>query len=837
MIYRDLKYILSVLKIAFIFLIIAKANTCAQVSITKPSLSFGACSFPSNYHPLSNIVINENLREDFSSDGTNPKSIELTAPDNFEFKPGSGFVVVNSGGNLSIVSFNSTASSVIIEYDCNQVNKNDKMTIVDLEIRAINEASSGNITRTGGTGIVNGFPLGESVTTVISSTDVSETPNYYSTVNYKSGYLLWSDPTTWECGMVPPNDGTANVYIKAFQGIFGSSNDALIYDQDCHVQSIEIAENANLSPGSSGGKILTIDSNFIIQSNGTLRNMNWVQNGTNTIRIGGDFINNGFMSTDGANNAYNLILEMNGSSPQNIFGIGSFRMIGSGNGTSSLIIDSNSDVTLGATFRTNDDNGTPGTVIINGTLRFLNESIVFNGLGSLEHNGYTELKASTFNDHYQLLGTKNINPSTSTIEFTNSASSISATNTPTTTLGSLVCNVTSVGELNIVNNTIISETLTMQSGNINTFSNTISIGSSTSDIGSLNYQSGYINGILKRWFSGTNSGASSGLYPLSKNGTQKRFVTVEYTESTDGGSVKAEWINSAMGYNLNTGNISTNCNGSFVIENTDNGYWEMTPNDGITTSENKAYNITLEGEGILSLADECHVTAIKRVGSNPWVVSGTHVDNSGSITNPVAKRIGASGWSNWGFAGGSGTPLPVELNYFNAQCDDDNVNISWVTQSEHNSSHFELQKSRDGFTWEKLESVSAAGNSNAEILYSYIDSEAHDCYYKLLQYDMDGRTEVFGPIPSSCSNQNSFIITHPNPSSHSFNLIINDSKFFGQTHVEYYDTQGKIVFREDLHLKDGINLFVIDSSTLKKGTYMIRIISDKHQKVLKHIIE
>ena len=128
MIYRDLKYILSVLKIAFIFLIIAKANTCAQVSITKPSLSFGACSFPSNYHPLSNIVINENLREDFSSDGTNPKSIELTAPDNFEFKPGSGFVVVNSGGNLSIVSFNSTASSVIIEYDCNQVNKNDKMT-------------------------------------------------------------------------------------------------------------------------------------------------------------------------------------------------------------------------------------------------------------------------------------------------------------------------------------------------------------------------------------------------------------------------------------------------------------------------------------------------------------------------------------------------------------------------------------------------------------------------------------------------------------------------------------------------------------------------------------
>ena len=55
--------------------------------------------------------------------------------------------------------------------------------------------------------------------------------------------------------------------------------------------------------------------------------------------------------------------------------------------------------------------------------------------------------------------------------------------------------------------------------------------------------------------------------------------------------------------------------------------------------------------------------------------------------------------------------------------------------------------------------------------------------------------------------------------------------------VEYYDTHGKIVFRDDLDLKDGINLFVIDSSALKKGTYMIRIINNKHQKVLKHIIE
>lgn len=110
-------------------------------------------------------------------------------------------------------------------------------------------------------------------------------------------------------------------------------------------------------------------------------------------------------------------------------------------------------------------------------------------------------------------------------------------------------------------------------------------------------------------------------------------------------------------------------------------------------------------------------------------------------------------------------------------------------------------------------------------------------FKSLQQFDKDGKNEIFGPTHSGCSNHNSFTTTHPNPSSHSFNLIINDNKFFGQTQVEYYDTQGKIVFRDDLHLKDGINLFVIDSSTLKKGIYLLRIINKNHQKVLKHIIE
>ena len=807
----------------------------AQVTITKPTLSFGACSFPSNYHPLDNIIIIENLRDDFSAAGPSPKTIELSAPTHFEFNPGIGFAVVNFGGNLSIVSFTCTANTVTIEYDCIQVNINDKMTIIGLEIRAVNQASSGNITRTGGSGIIDGLLIGETLTTLLSSTDLSGSANYYSTVNYQSGHLAWSNPSTWECGAVPPNDGSAVVVVQEYQGSYSAEN-CLIYDQNADVFSIEIEENANLSPGNGGDKTLIIQDDFKIQSNANLRNLDWTSSGTNTIQIGGDFTNNGFMTTDGGSNNYNMSIQMNGTNPQFISGTGSCRMIGSGIDESNLIINSSADVTLSSTFRTNDDNGSPGKVIINGTLRFLDETIVFNGLGELELNGYTELKASSFYDHYELIGNQEVNL-TSTIEYTNPTSIISITEIPNTTMGSLVNNVTTGGTLFVNDNIVISGTLTMQSGIISTNSNTLSIGSSTTNIGSLNYQSGYINGILKRWFSGTNSGISSGLYPLSKNGTLKRFVTIEYTEATDGGSLKNEWINTAMGFSLADDTINTSCNGSFLIENTDNGYWEITPNDGITTNENKAYNITLEGQGILTLVDQCHVTALKRVGSNPWGVSGSHADNTGSVSDPVVKRINASGWSNWGFGGGLGDPLPVELSSFNSICKDESILINWVTQSEYNSSHFELLKSRDGFSWDIIQTEPAAGFSNSEITYSYFDESVHDCYYKLIQYDIDGENESFGPIHSGCNTDNSYIITHPNPSSNHFNLIINDSRYFGETLVEYYNPQGKIVEHDFIDLKDGINLFVIDGSKFSKGIYMIRITNRNNEKVLKHIIK
>ena len=71
----------------------------AQVSITKPSLSFSTCTgFPTSYSTLGNIVITETGTSNFST-GSNITLI-LSAPANFEFKASTGSVSYTNSKNI-----------------------------------------------------------------------------------------------------------------------------------------------------------------------------------------------------------------------------------------------------------------------------------------------------------------------------------------------------------------------------------------------------------------------------------------------------------------------------------------------------------------------------------------------------------------------------------------------------------------------------------------------------------------------------------------------------------------------------------------------------------------
>ena len=88
--------------------------------------------------------------------------------------------------------------------------------------------------------------------------------------------------------------------------------------------------------------------------------------------------------------------------------------------------------------------------------------------------------------------------------------------------------------------------------------------------------------------------------------------------------------------------------------------------------------------------------------------------------------------------------VPVNYNYFRAKKSSERpVVIEWQTASEINSSHFEIEHSRDGKVFTKLSQIESKGSRTSPKDYGYIHKTPNNGtnYYRLKQYDQNGNFE------------------------------------------------------------------------------------------------
>src|SRR5947207_573629 len=271
-------------------------------------------------------------------------------------------------------------------------------------------------------------------------------PNVWCSVTNMSGTLLWSDGASWDRGTVPATG--ADVIIRPFNGPYSTSNFVALDDTGSHpnVHSITIQTTANAGIGGSGSnaqQTFTITGDFTIQSSGLLRDVRWAGAQENwTMRVAGNFTNDGTMGGISTNAKVNCVLEFNGTGAQTVGGASGITALGGNAGTTAFLVSNTS--TSGVTFAANVNTVNSGninastTVNANALVKFAVASIQFTGGGSLVLNGLTELKATTFNGHYPMTGTRTISTA-STITYTNAASLITpGVNIPSATLGNLV---------------------------------------------------------------------------------------------------------------------------------------------------------------------------------------------------------------------------------------------------------------------------------------------------------------------------------------------------------------------------------------------------------------
>lgn len=310
-------------------------------------------------------------------------------------------------------------------------------------------------------------------------------------------------------------------------------------------------------------------------------------------------------------------------------------------------------------------------------------------------------------------------------------------------------------------NTTISNRLDMVNGDINLSGYNLEIGTSTTNIGEINWTSGTIIGPLKRWFTtSTNTTQSSGIFPIGSNSIN-RNVIINYTQApTDGGYITVEYKN---GVPIMVDNYSGlplwTPDGQLIQGYENDGYFEIIPFDYNSSLNTKQYNLIIRGNTLTSVNDKTGIRLLKSPGPNhnTWVSCGTHSSVNGSSNSDFTiTSTNVVGFSWFNFGGGNGNPLPVELLYFEGIKYPLFNLLEWSTASEYNSNYFEIEESVDGDNWSNISTVNAAGNSTQEIKYSIIDYNVESVinYYKLKQFDYNGEYKIYGPI--LIDNTNSF---------------------------------------------------------------------------------
>ena len=216
--------------------------------------------------------------------------------------------------------------------------------------------------------------------------------------------------------------------------------------------------------------------------------------------------------------------------------------------------------------------------------------------------------------------------------------------------------------------------------------------------------------------------------------------------------------------------------------------------------------------------------------------SGTNQNNSSGLRQGNGQVI-----ISW--AGGNGcvsnarTPitvticfsaLPVELTALQANCKENNtIEVSWTTASEHNSANFVVENSRDGISWNVIGVVAAAGNSTDKLDYFLTDNAAFNGlnYYRLTQNDIDGVSKVYPIINESCLNTTNYAIeVYPNPSDGNFSVEFENSLSMVEGTILLTDSRGVVVVESNVHVQNGKNIFNIERAHIAPGIYYLQIV-------------
>jgi hypothetical protein len=161
------------------------------------------------------------------------------------------------------------------------------------------------------------------------------------------------------------------------------------------------------------------------------------------------------------------------------------------------------------------------------------------------------------------------------------------------------------------------------------------------------------------------------------------------------------------------------------------------------------------------------------------------------------------------------------------------IELEWITASEVNNDGFEIERSIDGISFEKIGYVEGNGTTNEMTTYTFQDFSVQYnrlYYYRLKQIDFDGTTSYSNIVAARLiSNQlGGWTVSDffPSPSvSNSYIQLSTENDI--ELNYVFYDVLGKVLEVKNQFFQQGNHLIKYDIEQLPSGIYFLSISNDE----------
>ena len=203
--------------------------------------------------------------------------------------------------------------------------------------------------------------------------------------------------------------------------------------------------------------------------------------------------------------------------------------------------------------------------------------------------------------------------------------------------------------------------------------------------------------------------------------------------------------------------------------------------------------------------------------SNAVIVTPSLVEDSIASRGYAAFTATFTGFSQFVLVE-SNAIVPLRWLSFTGILDKSQVKLNWKTADEINNKGFDIERSTDAVSFEKIGWVDASSTNSYELFDTKI-VKGNTYYYRLKQVDKDG-LYTYSPVIRINYSGNNTISIFPNPVKN--NLVIQQSGT-GRTSVVITDLTGKTVYSTEF----AAGSLHINAQSWSKGLYLVRVFKDE----------